>query len=198
MFKKFFALAILGSLFCAGAQAQSFMHAAGATVSIMSAKYETPYGDEKFLITKSGLTYFPRFNFVEGENSSVSVGIPFTAGLSIARNTNSLYDDETGLSWSLDFPLVVDYNIGAKSTADNPASVGGYIGTGFSYSFTSIKFDESETIKANSYGPLFRGGMRFGFNAQNLDLGLTVGLFYKIGLEDEKFKTFGFNVLVDF
>jgi hypothetical protein len=194
MVKKLFALLLLGCLYYTGAQAQSFMHSAGATIAVMSADYETPYYSEKFIVTKSGLTYFPRFNFIEGENSSVSVGVPLTAGLSIARNT---LDEETGVSWNLDFPVVLDFNIGAKSTPDNAGTFGGYVGGGFGYSLTSIKFG-SESTNANTYGPLFRGGVRFGFNRQDMDLGLTIGLFYKIGLEEEKFKTFGFNVLVDF
>ena len=194
MFKKLFTLLLLSCLFCAAAQAQSFMHSAGATVSVMTSNYETSYYSEKFIVTKSELTYFPRLNFIEGENSSVSVGVPLSAGLSVARNT---FDNEAGLSYSLDFPLVLDYNLGAKSTPDNEGSFGGYLGGGFGYSLTSIKFGDG-TTNANSYGPLFRGGVRFGFNRQDLDMGMTIGLFYKIGLEDEKFKTFGFNILVDF
>jgi hypothetical protein len=192
--KRLFFLLLFAGVSCTGVMAQSFMHSVGGTVSVMIGALDQ-YNEDNSVITRSDLTYFPRYNFVESENSSISVGMPFGAGLSIVKDN---YSGQSGLSWGLDFPLVVDYNIGAKSTPDHEGTFGGYFGAGYGYALTSIKFEDDSKIKANSHGPLLRGGFRFGFPSSGTAIGMTVGLYYKMGLETEKFKTFGFNILVDF
>ena len=192
--KRLLFLLLCAAVSSTAIKAQSFMHSAGGTVSVMIGQLDQ-YFDENSVITRSDLTYFPRFNFVENENSSVSVGVPFGAGLSIVRDN---YSGQSGLSWGLDFPLVLDYNIGAKSTPDHEGTFGGYFGAGYGLALTSIKFEDDTKVKANSHGPLFRGGFRFGFPSSGTAIGMTVGAYFKMGLEKEKFKTFGFNILVDF
>jgi hypothetical protein len=171
--------------------AQSFMHSAGATISIMNANINNASGKYSLTTSFTNLTYFPRLNLMEAENSSISIGAPVGAGIGISRTGDgSIY-------WGFDLPAVVDYNIGWKSTADNEQNFGGYFGGGFGYMLTNWS-DGSSTEKMNSYGPIVRGGVRIGGFANSPNIGLCIGLSYKIGLEAQKFKTYGIQVLADF
>ena len=63
----------------------------------------------------------------------------------------------------------------------------------------SISQSQYSDFKGATYGPLFRGGVRIGSERESWNgRGVTVGLFYKKGLESSKLSTFGFNVLLDF
>lgn len=57
--------------------------------------------------------------------------------------------------------------------------------------YTGYRVD-GETESINTYGPIGRLGIRFRSNWRT-----TVGLFYKHGLDADKFKTLGFNILVE-
>lgn len=172
--------------------AQSFMHSAGANISVIFAKIETPYLKETFTMQVNHLSWFPRYTVMEGENSSLSVGSPLGAGVNLLTDNAG----GGGVSWGFDLPLVADYNIGCKSAPDNESGFGGYVGGGFSYMYTSYKLNTSETENVTTYGPLARAGVRFASGGGRWNT--TVGLFYKTGLEQTKFKTVGFNVLMDF
>ena len=170
--------------------AQSFMHSYGATPAILLAK--DGYGNQ-FYLYQTDLTYFPRFNFVENENSSISIGAPVGVGISIVNS-----DNDPGIGFSFDLPAVVDYNIGCKSTADNESTFGGYFGAGFGYSHYSVSGTQNSDFKDASYGPLVRAGVRIGsVKEQYHGHALTIGFFYKKGLETAKYTTVGCNVLVD-
>lgn len=176
--------------------AQSLMHSAGSTISVMTAKLPNSYySTDRLIIVHTDVTYFPRLSFLESDNSSFSVGAPLSLGFGIANN---LYDDyaERSIFFGFDAPLVLDYNIGCKSSPENESMFGGYIGTGFGYSYTNFNAGDGYKYDTRSYGPLFRGGVRFGFGA-GTNLGLTLGFFFKPGLEKEKFKTYGMNLFFD-
>ncbi len=194
MIRKSIAFSFFLFLAFTGINAQSFMQGAGATVFIMTAKISTP--SEKYTATVSftNLTYFPRFTFGEKERSSLSVGIPIGAGIGFA---NSSGGGESSIYYGFDLPLVIDFNMGRKSSPDNEDNFGWYIGTGFGYTITSWT-DGSSTDKLNSYGPLFRSGIRFGGGSNHPERATTVGLFFKSGLEKTKFKTFGIAALTEF
>jgi hypothetical protein len=178
----------------AAVYSQSLMHAVGANISVLYGKVHTPYSSSSFSMELTNLSYFPRYNFVENENSSVSVGMPLGVGFGLVSNN---YGDDAGIVFSYDIPLVLDYNIGCKSTPGNENGFGGYFGAGFGYQQVIISKSSYSDFNGSSFGPLARAGMRFSRNEDWHGLGITVGLFFKKGLEKDKFNTTGFNVLID-
>ncbi|HVU56353.1 MAG TPA: hypothetical protein VHD83_14910 [Puia sp.] len=194
--KKSFILLLLACGLTGGVHAQ-FMHSLGGTVDVMWANLGPEGYQDKVTFVFRDFTYFPRYNVMENGNSSISIGVPLGLGFGSVSNFS---DGSSSLYFGVDAPLVADYNFGWKSTADNDSRVGGYLGGGFGYRYTSFSYNDpyygSSGFHANSYGPLVRGGVRFSLGAS--DMGLTLGLFYKAGLEREKYKTIGINVLMDF
>jgi hypothetical protein len=145
---------------CVKLSAQTFMHSVGANISVMSGTIKTDYSSSSESIMLTHVSYFPRILITEGENSSLSFGIPVGVGVGLATDT---YNSGSGVFWSFDAPAVIDYNIGVKSTQDNDSRFGGYFGAGFGYTFANWTYDGKSTSNVNSYGPLVRAGMRFGF-----------------------------------
>ncbi|MBS1946390.1 MAG: hypothetical protein JST47_01350 [Bacteroidetes bacterium] len=175
--------------------AQKLMHGFGLTISALQGTLHEGSGYESFSVEQNNLTYFPRYNFVENENSSISIGAPIGIGLGIASNT---FGNDAGVIFSYDLPIVIDYNIGCKSTMENESSFGGYFGAGFGYNKVNISRSSYSDFDGSSYGPLFRAGVRFGSaNESWHGHGVTVGAFYKMGLEKDKLHTIGLNVLFD-
>lgn len=174
---------------------QEFMHSIGATISVLSGTVTSPGETSSFSLLQTNFTYFPRYNFIENENSSVSIGAPLGAGIGIASNT---YGDP-GLAFAFDVPIVLDYNLGFKATSESSNYFGGYFGAGFGFYHVTITGSQYSDFDGSTYGPLVRGGVRIGSANESWgDHGLTIGLFYKKGLEKDKLNTFGFNVLYDF
>jgi hypothetical protein len=176
--------------------AQQLMHSFGLTISVLQGTLQEGAGSsESFAVEQNNLTYFPRFNFVENENSSISVGAPIGIGIGITTNT---YGNDAGVLFSYDLPLVIDYNIGCKSTMENDKNFGGYFGVGFGYNKVTISESSYSDFNGSSYGPLFRAGFRFGSSREGWNgHGLTAGAYYKIGIDKNKLTTIGFNVLYD-
>ncbi len=182
--------------------AQKFMHAFGATISNISAKLSpnlNPVSSSNyynFSLLQSTLTYYPRYNFVENKNSSISLGMPLSVGIGLFSTTGN---SDAGVVFSYDLPLALDYNIGFKSTRVNPKKFGYFFGTGFGYSKTNLSSSRYSNYSGATYGVLYRAGVRFGSSrADWKGLGIMIGMFYKKGLEDEKFSTIGTHVLIDF
>jgi hypothetical protein len=175
--------------------AQSLMHSFGANISVITGTTGNQYNSSNYTMSQTMLSYFPRYNFVENDNSSISLGAPLGIGFGIASNS---YDEDYGLSFAYDLPLVLDYNIGCKSTPDNEGTFGGYFGAGFGYSSVAVSKSASSDFKGKSIGPIFRGGVRIGSNNEAWGgHAITVGLFYKKGINEGAFQTFGCNVLYD-
>jgi hypothetical protein len=172
---------------------QSFMHGAGATVSVMTANISTPNARYTATVLFTNFTYFPRFTFGEKEHSSLSIGVPVGAGIGFNNGGSA----NASVYYGFDLPLVVDFNGGRKSSPDNEDRFGWYAGAGFGYALTNWT-DGSSTEKLNSYGPLFRTGIRFGGGSNRPERATTVGFFFKPGLEKTKFKTFGIAALTEF
>lgn len=182
--------------FAARAGAQQLMHSFGLSISVLQGTlHQDAVNYESFAVEQNNLTYFPRFNFVENENSSISVGAPIGVGIGIATNT---YGGDAGVIFSYDLPLVIDYNIGCKSTMENDRNFGGYFGVGFGYNKVNISESSYSNFDGTSYGPLFRAGFRFGSSREGWNgHGLSAGAYYKIGIDKGKLTTIGFNVLYD-
>ena len=195
MLKKLMSLWVVTCLIFNTSYSQKLMHGFGATISILYGKIKTPYSSSDFSLEQTNITYFPRYNFVENENSSVSIGLPVGIGIGIASST---YGDDVGVSFAYDLPVVLDYNIGCKSTRANEKKFGGYFGVGFGYYKVSISGSQYSDFKGATYGPIFRGGVRFGSSKESWNgHAVTIGIFYKKGLEKDKLNTVGFNVLYD-
>lgn len=199
MRKHFFLLIVSVSLFSnvfaqdknESANADSrFMHSVGATISMLfwKDKFSNSYS-----LAQTSFCYFPRINLMQGDNNSFSIGAPVGIGVGIASNT---FGDDVGLMFSYDLPVVLDYNFGAKSTRSADKKFGGYIGAGFGYYHVSISESAFSDFEGSTYGPMGRAGVRFTNDRWN-GKGVTIGLFYKKGLEAQKLNTVGFNVLAD-
>ncbi len=179
-------------LFCSATFSQKLMHSTGISLHTVFGEVKTPSSSYSFNGTYTIFTYFPRYNLLERDNSSLSIGLPLGTGIGVET---SLYGNDTRISFAYELASALDYNIGCKSTRSNLKKFGGYFGTGFSYFqvFNSIDF------RGSTYGPLVRGGLRFLFSQTRMaGNALSVGLFYKKGLETVKASTIGLNALWDF
>lgn len=182
MLKKIIAISSLIFCFHQSGFSQEFMQSLGATISILSGNISSPGETSSFTMEQSNVTYFPRYNFIENANSSVSIGAPVGVGIGLAMNTD--YSDAR-IAFAFDLPAVIDYNIGFKSTSESSNYFGGYFGAGFGYYHVSISGSSYSNFKGSTYGPLVRGGVRIGSAKESWnDHGFTVGVFYKKGLEN--------------
>ncbi len=143
----------------------------------------------------NGLTYFPSVLVMKGLEKSVSIGLPLTLGL---RSNEGVGDNS--ISFGMNAPLVFDYNFGHRSSYASQRLFGGYVGAGFGFTYAALTETSSfgtYATNANSYGPLARAGFRFGVKSKREILTITIGGYYKYGLEDDAFKTGGISVLID-
>lgn len=188
MLKRIISLFVLLLLSHLKGMTQSFMQGIGANISILTAKVNTPNEKYTFTMQVNHFSYFPRFNLSETDNTSFSIGFPLGAGIGILTSGGNAQ----GISWGFDLPIAADYNFGCRSTPDNEKNFGGYFGAGFSYMYTAWNAGDG-TEHANSYGPVGRAGIRF--SSANARWNVTIGLFFKLGIESEKYKTFGFDII---
>jgi hypothetical protein len=180
---------------------QSFMHGAGLTVFVVSPKS----GDVSI---GEGFTYSPRFNFLETEKLSLSVGIPLSVGVSFSTSVYSnSYDDDISIGVVLNAPLIVNLNMGRGSTKDNREKFGYFIGAGFGYhhgDFIDI-YDDSYSI--NAIGPATNAGLRFGVGRKYKNIEVRFSYMKGInennrigynGIVNEKPNVFGIACLFNF
>ncbi len=193
MKKLIFALSFLFSISIAS-YSQSFMHGAGFSIFVASAPggNTTPNG---------GLMYSPRFNFIENDEMSVSVGIPLSAGFSINYNSRDYYgESNNSTSAMLDIPLIVNLNMGCGSTKESERRFGYFIGAGFGYHYGTIKYNDyygdEYSSNINSYGPAGNAGIRFGVG--NSGKNIEVRLQYMKGIDDSKANIFGGGAVFNF
>ena len=183
---------VLSTAFC-----QSFMHGVGITVLGSTASGSNiSYGE--------GFTYSPRFNFLETEQLSVSVGIPLSVGLSTSFGTTyDIYgyaNDQTSIGFVINVPVIVSLNMGRGSTKDNRKKFGYFVGAGFGYhhgDFITDSYTSSTgTYSSNNYGPAANAGVRFGVGRKHKNI--EVRLSYMKGLNDTKPNVFGIAGLFNF
>jgi hypothetical protein len=180
-------------LFAACTGFSQIMHSAGVTLSGLVGKVTTPRSTADFSMVMTTLTYSPRYNFIQGINSSVSIGTPVGVGFGITRNT---YGSDAGFAFAYDLPVTLDYNIGCMATPKSNRNFGGFAGIGYGYYKVSISGSAYSNFSGATYGPMARLGLRFG--SDNRDEKISVAFFYKKGMEAAKMKTFGISVLYDF
>jgi hypothetical protein len=189
----------LGMLFIGSSVfSQSFMHGAGLSIFVATASGGSA-------AVNGGLTYSPRFNFIEQEDLSVSVGIPFTIGVSgsYSSSYNSNYGSSTSntLSVMVDAPLLVNLNMGCGSSKENSSRFGYFVGAGFGYHYgtynlSDVLNDEDVTTKFSAYGPAADAGVRFGIGRGTHNI--EVRLQYMKGINDTKANIFGVSSLFNF
>jgi hypothetical protein len=177
---------------------QSFMHGAGLNVFVANAS-----GGQTAV--NGGISYSPRFNFIEQENISISVGIPFTVGVSgsYSANYNSQYGSSSSntLSVMLNVPMIINLNMGAGATKETEDRFGYFVGAGFGYHYGTynisdiINGDEVGT-KFSTIGPVGNAGVRFavGRGSHNVE----VRLQYMKGINDVKPNIFSAGAAFNF
>jgi hypothetical protein len=171
---------------------QSFMQAAGITVFAASPK------NGKVSIGET-VGYSPRFNFLETESLSVSVGIRLGAGISISTYFDG-YSSDVSYGLVLNAPLIVNLNMGRGSTKENRDKLGYFVGAGFGYYHADFKTynDYGETIPqtTNAYGPAANAGLRFGIGKEHQSV--EVNISYMKGLNESKPDVFGLGCAFNF
>ncbi|MBI3139368.1 MAG: hypothetical protein HYZ15_12370, partial [Sphingobacteriales bacterium] len=173
--------------------AQRLMHGLGTTISVLFGKISGGGESADFAMSQASFCWFPRYNFIDNGSSSFSIGAPLAAGVGIASNAD-LFDK--GAVFAFELPVAVDYNFGCNASFDSDKNVGGYAGLGYSYYKVSIAGSQYSDFKGVSHGPVVRAGMRFA-NENWSGRGITVGMFYKMGIEKNKLSTVGFHILYD-
>ena len=167
---------------------QSFMHGAGLNIFVATA----PGGKAA---VNGGVTYSPRFNFIEQENMSVSVGIPFTVGVSgsYSASYNSQYGSSSSNTLSVMFnaPLIINLNMGAGATKEPDSRFGYFVGGGFGYHYGAFNLsdafdydDDYSVHKTSTIGPVGNAGVRFGVGRGSHNI--EVRFQYMKGINDVK------------
>jgi hypothetical protein len=180
---------------------QSFMHGAGLTIFVGSAKG----GD---VTVGEGFTYYPRFNFVETESLSLSAGVPLTAGISISTSYyyssgGGFYDDGS-IGFIVNVPFIISLNMGRGSTKDNTDKFGYFVGGGFGFhhgDFITTEtdmygYDYTTTKSTNAYGPAANAGFRIGVGRRHKNI--EVRFSYMKGINEDKPNVFGVGALFNF
>ena len=171
------------------------MHGVGITVIGST----TGQGSNSDIGYGEGFTYFPRFNFLETESLSVSVGIPLSIGiLATTSSTSDYYGNyNSSIGFVINAPLIVNLNMGRGSTKDNRQKFGYFFGAGFGYhhgDFLSDIYDSNtgtyiSSYSYNTYGPAANAGVRLGVGRayKNIEIRLS----YMKGLNESKPSIFG-------
>lgn len=165
MKKTFLSLTIF-LLASAAGFSQSFSHGVALNVFVSTAPGNKAGAN-------GGITYSPRFNFVEAENLSVSVGIPISLGLAGSYNSsyNSYYGTTSSntLSFMLNAPVIINLNIGAGATPDADSRIGFFIGGGFGYHYADFNITDDPVDNGietkttfSTIGPVGNAGLRIG------------------------------------
>lgn len=199
--KKYLIAGMVLMLATANSFGQSFMHGVGLNIFVATA----PGGKAA---VNEGITWSPRFNFIEQDNMSVSVGIPLTVGASFSYSAdyNSYYGSSSNSSFSvmINAPLIINLNMGAGATKETESRFGYFVGGGFGYHYGSynisdaINYDNGDytTGKLNTFGPVGNAGVRFavGRHTHNVE----VRLQYMKGLNDSKANIYGAGAAFNF
>ena len=156
---------------------QSFMNGVG-----ISSMFSTT---SKYFTFGGGFTYSPRFNFVETEKVSVSVGVPLTFALSISTTTT--YDnyyssqyDSTSVGFAFNAPLLVSLNVGRGSTKENREKFGFFISAGYGFHHGDYLVEGTDangytyvgSRSLNTNGPAGNAGVRFGVGKKSKNIEL--------------------------
>ncbi|PKP04305.1 MAG: hypothetical protein CVU11_05370 [Bacteroidetes bacterium HGW-Bacteroidetes-6] len=180
---------------------KGFMHSAGYGFYYGVGKISTDDTTGMSLIYRPTLSfnsgvYYPRINLSDSRDNNFSIGAPIALGFSGSFSSSS----GSSFSFGLDLPVMFDYSFGHGSAERNKDGFGGFIGAGFGYTLSSYSYESwygnvSET--ASTAGPAFHAGIRFPLSIKGNDMSYTIRFMYKLGLDENRFKVFGFSILVN-
>ncbi|MDP9041470.1 MAG: hypothetical protein M3N30_05775 [Bacteroidota bacterium] len=145
-----------------------------------------------------GIMWSPSLHFMETDNSSLSVGIPMSFGIS--GSYNSQYAQSNSLSFMFDAPLIFNYNYGAGSTKEAEDKFGFFAGAGVGYHINQYTatddFGYSNSAKMAGFGPVGNVGARLGVGrgSHNLELRFS----YMKTLDITKSNVIGIGFLFNF
>lgn len=189
MKKMFFS--ILALCLSSIAFSQTFMQGVGVNVVLQSSS--------GFNADPAGaIMWSPRVTFMETDNSSLSVGMPMSFGISGSYNSQNV--DNNSLAFMFDLPLLFNYNYGAGSTKEAEDKFGFFGGAGFGYhsnQYTATDyFGYANTAKMAGFGPVGNVGVRLGVGqgSHNLELRFS----YMKTLDVSKSNVMGIGFLFNF
>lgn len=185
------AISFLLLIICNESFAQGVHHSIGANFLAIPARFKVDNDLKHVNLIFSGISYFPQYRFGKAEHRSFSLGLPMSIGVGAALGPES---GQKKSFTTYELPLVLDYHMGYRSSFHNSDTVGTYVGLGFSYRYVNWTFDKDHP-QANSYGPFLRCGVHFAFK-RHIE-GMSLGMFYKVGLEEQKYKAYGLDVYLD-
>jgi len=180
---------------------QSFMHGAGVGIFVL--KSQNTNATAAF-----SLSYSPRFNFMETDALSLSVGVPINAGISGSYYSeyNSYYGgyEENTLKAFINAPAILNLNVGAGSTKDNESRFGFFIGAGYGLHYgdagktviDDYGYETTASKYGSSFGPAGNAGVRIavGSHQKNIEIRLS---YMKIP-DDSKLDIYGVNTYFNF
>ncbi len=177
------ALAVLFSKFTFS---QTFMQGVGVVTFIQASPgYSTS--------VTGGFTYSPKVSFMETGNSSLSVGIPVSAGVSASYSYSSYGGESGNLGLMLDAPLILNFNVGAGSSKETERRFGFFAGGGFGYHASSNRasdlFGNDFSYKVAGFGPVANMGFRIGVGRRSKNI--EIRFSYMKTLDISKSNLFG-------
>src|SRR5277367_1377924 len=184
---KKFIFSALVLCFSSIAFSQTFMQGVGINVVLQSSGGSTadPVG---------AIIYSPRVSFMETENTSFTIGLPISFG--ITGTYNSQYPDDNSLGFMFDAPLMFNYNYGAGSTKEAEDKFGFFAGVGFGYhsnQYTATDVNGYDyTDKMAGFGPVGNAGARMGIGHGSHNLELRFSYMKTLDLSKSNIMGFGF------
>ncbi len=171
---------------------QHLTFSAGLKTSFITgtSRYIYSEKDQSLLFVGNAIIFSPKFYMLEKDNSSFSVETPFGVGL----YSGAGYDNSNYFSYTL--PVIINYNIGCKSTSDNTKNFGGYFGIGYGYEKISIDRIKYPLFNGVVLGPIFDAGITFGYTVKNIRRYMSVGMSYKKGTEANNFNGITIDLLL--
>ncbi|MVT07460.1 hypothetical protein [Chitinophaga tropicalis] len=182
--------------------AQHFSHGAGAGFFVEDAGAT----DVK---ASFALTYSPRFNFAETENTSLSIGVPLSAGFSgsysAGYSSSYGYYEDNNVGYMVNVPLLFSFNIGAGAVKGNRSRMGFFIGAGYAYhvgtadyTFTDeYGYDWKDSRSESTTGPAGNFGIRIAVGSRKRH-NIEIRTSYMKGITNYKPDIFGMNCLFNF
>jgi hypothetical protein len=170
---------------------QNFMQGVGINVILQStAGFKAdPVGS---------IIYSPRVSFMEDDNSSLSVGIPMSFGVSGSYNSQNTDANNIGLVF--DVPVMFDYNYGAGSSRESEDKFGFFGGLGFGYHanqyYATDAYGYDYSDKMSGFGPVGNIGARLavGHGSHNLEIRFS----YMKTMDISKSNVMGIGALFNF
>jgi hypothetical protein len=144
------------------------------------------------------IMWSPSVTFMETDNSSFSIGIPMSFGVSGTYNSQNI--ENNSLGFMFDAPLMFNYNYGAGSTKEAEDKFGFFAGAGFGYhtnQYTATdEFGYDYSGKMSGFGPAGNIGARLGVGhgSHNLELRFS----YMKTLDESKSNIMGIGFLFNF